>query len=175
MLVLLSCLRTSLAQHKTWSRTRTGLKKRPGVQADPVWRGQSKALLSYTVTLMSHLCAGDLKSTPLTTRANWLLPADRRDRWSFECGAALPRILVELRCAQHNNASLALSDSQCALVVVFFVLPGIVQKLLRAVRCTTMLVLLAPLRCSAQDLKQDKKRPQEEAWRSGRPCLKRTE
>jgi hypothetical protein len=55
------------------------------------------------------------------------------------------------------------------------VLPGIVQELLRAVRCTTMLVLLAPLSCPAQDLKQDKKRPEEEAWRSGRPCLKRTE
>jgi hypothetical protein len=53
----------------------------------------------------AHLRAVDLKPTPLTTRANWLLPASSQcwswafssnrvrlgDRWSFECGAALLR------------------------------------------------------------------------------------
>ena len=51
----------------------------------------------------AHLRAVDLKPTPLTSRANWLLPASSQcwswafssnrvrlgDRWSFECGALL--------------------------------------------------------------------------------------
>ena len=119
-----------LAPHKTWSRTRRGLKKKPGVQAHPVWRGQSTAFLSYVVTpgvsygvrTHAHLRAVDLKSTPLPTRANWLLPADRqcwssawakqraeiRDRRSFACGAALPRILVGLLRSACSTAMLAL-------------------------------------------------------------------
>ena len=90
-------------------------------------------------------------------------------------GAALPRILVGLLRSACSTAMLALLCQTARAHLFFFVLPGIVQELLRAVHCTTMLVLLARLPCSAQDIKQDKKRPEEEAWRSGRPCLKRTE